>query len=79
MTYAEQQFQLWANKLANHPDEHPASDVITAIDAYQPYDFQPGHSWAAIQQAWFEAPKTTCRSLALAALVDIEHAIKETQ
>lgn len=72
MTFAERQHAVWASQ----PGEQ-AAIVAGAIEAYQPYDFQPGAAWDDLFDIWRAAPHSHCRAHALAAIVDICHAIEE--
>lgn len=82
-TYAERHHAYWLNLyeaemgMGNEVMAQAAHAVAEAIAAYQPFDFQPGHGFDSLLIDWRRSPKTLCRSLALAALVDIQHAIKE--
>jgi hypothetical protein len=90
-TFAEQQFKFWSGQAETQlaqidnqqvPDHwkwpegaDKAFKIRDAVEAYQPFDFQPGSNWAFILDNWMHAPKSTCRSLAIAAIAEIQHAI----
>jgi len=82
MTHAERDLNYWQtlhtiSVNVKSVKEPLARVVVDAIGGYQPFDFMPGSTWELTQINWQAAPKCTCRSLALAALIDVQHAIQE--
>ncbi len=90
MTYAETQAIFWQLQVTAHltqlpraipdrftPQTAKAGRVLDAINAFQPFDFVQGSSWFDILEAWLSRPKSTARSLAVAAVVDVIQAQRD--
>jgi hypothetical protein len=90
-TYAEHQYSTWMETLHQWLDAVERSDlkekrykelhaekaqhVLAMVDQYSAFDFMPGSNWEFILDNWMHAPRTTCRSMAIAAVAEIQHAI----